>query len=139
MDHQDYGTHVVCAKVTAEFLAYLLQRGIDTGGFGSYPLQFVGAGEPEATESVRFVESLLEPVYVWVGVPTITLGALKMAVAFWPTAKPRLLLLCMVMMAAIAPRPGKSITTSVVTAPGCKRCTVHSCQGRAETLVPWGS
>ena len=28
-DEQDHGTHVVCAKVTAEFLAYSLQRGND--------------------------------------------------------------------------------------------------------------
>lgn len=28
-DEHDHGTHVVCAKVTAEFLAYSLQRGND--------------------------------------------------------------------------------------------------------------
>ena len=28
-DHDDHGTHVVCARVTADFLAYSLQRGND--------------------------------------------------------------------------------------------------------------
>ena len=28
-DEQDHGTHVVCARVTAEFLAYSLKRGND--------------------------------------------------------------------------------------------------------------
>src|SRR5690606_20493052 len=70
-----------------------------------------------------------------VGVPRMTLEALKTAVAGLPSASSSASLLSLVMMAAIEPPPGRAMTTSVLTAPACRRVTVPVSRLRAESLA----
>jgi hypothetical protein len=66
----------------------------------------------------------------------MTLEALKSAVTGLPTARPSASALCFVTMAAIVPPPGRSTTTSLLTAPGSRRETIPSRRLRAESFVP---
>lgn len=75
----------------------------------------------------KYMAEYISAQMAYAGMPKITLDALNTPVAFAPMASPSALALSLVMIAAIAPPPVSSITTSVLTAPACMReMTPHS-------------